>query len=109
MATKKRLIDAIVLTKEIERIYSDHYEMSYDQAVHDLFNAVQRRIRRYTKWIAVPANTVDAVEVVRCKDCKKCTTINNAGEPLLLCEHWKGYPKVDPAGYCYFGERKNNA
>ena len=52
--------------------------------------------------------TNDVVPVVRCKDCKKCTTINNAGEPLLFCEHWKGYPKVEQDGFCYWGERKDD-
>ena len=55
MATKKRLIDPNALMKEIEMVYSDHYEMSYDQHIHDFFNAVRRRIRR--------CSTVDAVEV----------------------------------------------
>ena len=54
--------------------------------------------------------TVVTVEVLRCNECKNCTTIVNevTGESLLFCEHWKGYPKVDPAGYCYFGERRTD-
>ena len=51
------------------------------------------------------------IEVVRCCDCKKCMTIANEGdrEPLLLCEHWKGYPRVEPTDFCSCGERSTNA
>ena len=88
MATEKRLIDPNALMKEIEKVYSDHYEMSYDQHIHDFFNAVRRRIRR--------CSTVDAVEVVhgrwideypyvRCSECNaewiNCRTDN---EPKMF-------------------------
>lgn len=47
--------------------------------------------------------TVDAVEVVRCRDCKwwhdmKCTNINGAN-CLVMNENW----------FCCSGERKDNA
>lgn len=47
---------------------------------------------------------------VHCCDCLKCTGIVNQvdGEPILFCEHWKGYPKVDPTDFCSYGERKDN-
>ena len=34
------------LLDEIDRIYNEHYVNTYDKAVHDIFNAVKRRIRR---------------------------------------------------------------
>ena len=56
--TKKiGLIGSKVLQKEIERVYSDHYEMSHDKSIHDFYNAVQKRIRRYTTWVVVPVVT----------------------------------------------------
>ena len=42
------------LLGEVERVYSDHYKQSYDQAIHDFCNAVKRRIRRYCPDEAVP-------------------------------------------------------
>lgn len=42
------------LLNEVERVYNDHYEQSYDQAIHDFFNAVTRRIRRYCPEESVP-------------------------------------------------------
>lgn len=53
----------------------------------------------------------NGVEIpVHCCDCLKCTVIVNQvdGEPILFCEHWKGYPKVDPTDFCSYGERKDN-
>ena len=61
MATEKRLIDANALLKEIDGIHQRHYANSSYQFIHDFFLAMFRRIKN--------APTVDAVEVVRCKDC----------------------------------------
>lgn len=62
------------------------------------------RCVKFALWLN---KTVDAVEVVRCKDCKHwlkdvpgCTY--NVGR----CE-WAGY-MVGAAGFCVYGERKNN-
>lgn len=56
MATEKRLIIPSELIAEIEILYQKHYVRSYDKTVHDIFNAIRRRIRKCA--------TVDAVEVV---------------------------------------------
>lgn len=55
MATKKWLIEREELISEIEILYQKHYVHSFDKTVHDIFNAVRKRIRR------VP--TVDAILV----------------------------------------------
>lgn len=46
MATEKWVADAHQLLIEIERIYEDHYSHSYNQCVHDIFNAMRRIVRR---------------------------------------------------------------
>jgi hypothetical protein len=46
MATEKWVADAHQLLIEIERIYEDHYSRSYNQCVHDIFNAMRRIVRR---------------------------------------------------------------
>ncbi len=56
MASKQRLIDASDLHAEIDILYQKHYVRSCDKTVHDIFDAIRRRINR--------APTVDAVEVV---------------------------------------------
>ena len=54
------------------------------------------------------APTVDAVEVVRCRDCRHFVQ----GEPYDPCEcmKWKvkwGAVYTTPDGYCHKGERKD--
>ena len=50
---------------------------------------------------APPAN---AVEVVRCKDCKHVEVFDT----LLYCDHTRGLAgSVLPDGFCYLGERKD--
>ena len=46
MANDKWCADARQLLIEIERIYEDHYSQSYDQCVHDIFNAMRRIVKR---------------------------------------------------------------
>lgn len=52
------------------------------------------------------APSIDAVEVVRCRDCKWSVehydTDGNA--PYLFCKNW--YGGTDADGYCYEAERK---
>ena len=50
----------------------------------------------------VPA--VDAVEVVRCKECKKGYVAEVHGSPVVRCPYLERLMKLD--GYCVFGERR---
>ena len=43
---KIELVNREDVLAEIQKVYQDHYEQSYDQAVHDLYNAVVKRLRR---------------------------------------------------------------
>lgn len=59
--------------------------------------------------------SVDAVEVVRCKDCiyfELDHWVNVNGQPLIVahevCAAWGGGCKTKPDGYCNMGERKTN-
>ena len=51
------------------------------------------------------APTVDAVPVVRCKDCSRCVT--HKGVPI--CNKWRTFPEVELDGFCSYGERKEGA
>ena len=53
------------------------------------------------------APTVDAVEVVRCKDCKYWQD-NNGGYPNDECR-WGNGETPDPDDFCSYGERKEGA
>ncbi len=98
MENKKRLIDANALIDEIDGIYQRHYVNSVYQFIHDFFRAVFRRIHK--------APTVDAVEVVRCKDCAK--------QGLFTCpmcyieKQTLRFVNLNPEFYCGEGERKDN-
>lgn len=53
------------------------------------------------------APTVDAVPVVRCKDCKHYQFADNRafGMPVKMCE-WFGFEDVDDYDFCSRGERR---
>lgn len=53
------------------------------------------------------AKPVDAVPVVRCKDCKHYQFADNRafGFPVKRCE-WTGFEDVDDEDFCSEGERK---
>ena len=54
------------------------------------------------------APTIDAVEVVRCKDCKYFLPYETAkGEKFCFCNHpYDGLYGVGLDSFCYLGERK---
>ena len=57
--------------------------------------------------ILLHAPTVDAVEVVRCRECFYYTPVDkNKGKCAFLIG---AHPYVVPDGYCYLGERKEGA
>lgn len=64
----------------------DAYEQGWEDALENLKNAP----------------TVDAVSVVRCKDCKHRTESGNCGHP----RHHGILPSAYPYDFCSYGERK---
>ena len=93
-SNKKRLIDANKLIDFIDVGHLRHPgELCYSEV-----NVAN---------LLLHAPTVDAVEVVRCKDCFYYTPVeDNFGKCVFLIgEH----QYVVPDGYCYLGERKEGA
>lgn len=83
-----RLIDADELIEIAHRIRLDSRE----------------RIERMIE----SAPTVDAVPVVRCKDCSWCEVYNYGGKKYFSCNYDCGlYGDVDPDGFCYRGIKNN--
>ena len=95
MATEKRLIsyDALIA----------HLDSCIEQS-KGLFKSVCVAIKCFVEQMP----TVDAVEVVRCKDCKwyKIAPFDN----VPYCSHESGYCGEHMGGlfYCANGERKDN-
>ena len=64
-------------------------------------------LTNYATLILREAPTVDAVEVVRCKDCKYWQD-NNDGYPHEECR-WGHGETPDANDFCSYGERKEGA
>ena len=103
MANEKRLIDANALWRALEDTGADIHEDWADGYSEWGFSweAIERLLKE--------APTVDAVEVVRCKDCKhyvqflqdrkecRCTIFSGCYD--------RPYP-TDPDDFCSYGERR---
>ena len=87
-----RLIDADLLTEAIHENVSALYE-----------DAVCAKEDCLTEVYAAP--TVDAVPVVRCKDCARCVMYR--GVPF--CNKWRTFPDIELNDFCSYGERKGCA
>ena len=106
MATEKRLIDANAIPKLFERKFEETEQRILDGETY-LDTLAEGFTEADDVILAMP--TIDAVEVVRCKDCKYFVQ----GEPYDPCEcmKWKvkwGAVYTTPDGYCHKGERKDN-
>lgn len=87
-----RLIDADELMKRID-----------DSARNDGLNLTD--YRKIIRWVA-KAPIIDAVEVVRCKECKHWGTgYGGETEHVKVCE-FANY-MVGENGYCVYGERRD--
>ena len=88
MANEKRLIDANAFLKDI------------------LTNGIGKTIIEYSEsdigYMIRKRPTVDAVEVVRCKDCKYCS-YNGLCNLFLSHSH-----EMKPDDFCSYGERKSD-
>lgn len=58
----------------------------------------------WTKWTVDDAPTIDAVPVVRCKDCWSAIEIDGFMGGVLYCKFW-GHD-IEEEWFCSYGERK---
>lgn len=58
----------------------------------------------YVSDMIINAPTVDAVPVVRCKECKHMRR-DNVG---VFCKVWHGYNGCGEDGFCSYGERRTD-
>ena len=101
MATKKRLIDAnallVTLSKKALEPRYQHNGENYFVGIADACGMV------------IETSTVDAVEVVRCKDCVYCSTkrASRYNQLLRFCEWGDGHERVQSDGkfFCAHGKR----
>ena len=101
MAKEKRLIDANALLENIQ----------YRLPVNDMVAQLINDIVDITRTQIVNAPTVDAVPVVRCRDCKHRAEYFDSGK--YVCELWHcrvcgSWDYVKDNDFCSYGERKEN-
>lgn len=75
---------------------------------HEVKDRIEETLTRFAYSFAIimveEENCVDAVEVVRCKNCKyKAST-----EDDLYCRNRKGLTVIHADDYCCYGEREEN-
>ena len=76
-------------------------------AICDRESGVPLAIAEWLANVVRNAPTVDAVEVVRCKDCTFC--VFNSSNETFKCRSMNGmYRTVVPDDFCSYGERKDN-
>ena len=85
MGNEKRLIDANALSAEYDRVH-----------IGEPGGA---------RKLMEDADTVDDVEVVRCKDCVHCKVAFNG----RYCEIWGMFNGLGDDGFCNYGEIKNES
>lgn len=93
MENEKRLIDANALDKKLETLKIRFKAQGRDTVAED-YNFVQT--------VLLTAPVVDAVEVVRCKDCKHCLSDAHG----LWCFRDYEY-NLQPDDFCSHGERRD--
>ena len=99
MANKQRLIDADALDNELEALKVRFKALGRDNVVDD-YNFVQT--------VLLTAPTVDAVEVVRCKDCTHYNAeIHRCDHPNLNydVECYDQWIDTEPDDFCSYGGR----
>ena len=111
MATEKRLIDANALDGVLKDFESRYQKAHFALSAKAISNARQ---------IVYAMKTVDAVEVVRCRDClsfeETYRTVGKVTGKVYCggcCYHWdyeQGMSpnQVDGNDFCSYGERKDN-
>ena len=84
-SSEKRLIDADAFLEKMKRT-SRYFDVVFD--VEEM-------------------PTVDAVEVIRCRDCEHYKWIPNFGRPM--CTNFRGLAIAKPDDFCPYGEQKEGA
>ena len=103
MGTEKRLIDANALKALFDERYDDAFIQMYARLNKEYWDGVCGGVNWGRNTIA-DAPTVDAVEVVRCKDC----TRYKKGYCTIRKDSWGATLMVGLTDFCSDGERKDN-
>lgn len=92
MASEKLLIDATSLVEDLE-LLAKHEDSLRQSVILGVVHTINAR------------STIDAVEVVRCKDCKHLYDELDD----YCCMNHRGLVKICENSFCSYGERKEGA
>ena len=90
----QRLIDADAFKKSVLTDFWEHYTQCHDTDQTSLMDMIMDNLDEQP--------TVDAVEVVRCRDCVHGININN----MIACTEFR-MVSHKPEDFCNYGERKD--
>ena len=97
MATEKRLIDANALLHDKVWLCGGFVGDPYCDGYMEALDKVETVIREFP--------SVDAVEVVRCKDCKYYGD-SPYGNGDMMCDRWGEWIFPNDDDFCSYGERR---
>lgn len=101
MANELRLVDANALLEELERyINAPHVKLGGS------FSGGMRTAIATCISFLKTQRTVEAVEVVRCRDCVHNDPAKRLRDGGIWCQYWGIEPNADE--FCSKGERKDN-
>lgn len=102
-----RYIDADALKRKAQKVATEAWKMRIKSSVETILN-------QFIDWIeGMP--TIDAVEVVRCKDCRKrgsddCPMFNREWRTIMrgneCVDDFIFHDLTQPNGFCNYGERR---
>lgn len=89
-------------------IDADRLKTYYDRTCTSggKFGEAQLKIIEWAKDIVDSCNTIDAIQVIRCKECKHYTVDSFNDNTFRCCEIFDRYIKDN--NFCSFAERKEN-
>lgn len=98
-----RLIDANALKKHLRNLVASGGHKYYRKGMDDT-------LHRHMPNIIDDQPTVDAVPVVRCRDCRKSSIRNDVitRQKEYICLLTRDHREVEADGFCSAGERKEN-
>ena len=100
-----RLIDADEMALKESEAYMSAQTKLDNPITLGLNSVVHRKIQQ----LIADTPTVDAVEVVRCRECKHYETADFDGDILCGCTLHSAMLDITPDSFCSYGERKEGA
>lgn len=104
-----RYIDADALKRKAQKVATEAWKMRIKSSVETILN-------QFIDWIE-DMPTINAVEVVRCKECRKqgsddCPMFNREWRTIMrsgeCVDDFIFHDLTKPSGFCNYGERNAN-